>query len=163
MCSLDDLDLAILAELENNARITVSELARRLGSPNSTIRDRIRALEEDKVIRGYAAIIDPKKLGLGIKAIIQVAWAQNVSLEEILSEPGNLSETTNVQALTGEVDELITIYARDVDHLKEIIWDKLGQFPGVTKWSTAIVLDERSFPLTRRFRPKKSGEKPGNS
>lgn len=163
MRPLDELDLAILAELESDARITVSELARRLGSPNSTIRDRIRGLEEDEVIRGYTTIIDPKKLGLGIKAIIQVVRNQSVSLEQILSEPVNLSEITDVQVVTGEIDELVTIYAHDVDHLKEIIWNKFGRFPGVTKWSTAIVLDEKSFPLTRRFRPKKSCEKPGNS
>lgn len=160
MRPLDDLDLAILAELESDARIAVSELARRLGSPNSTIRDRIRALEEDKVIRGYTAIIDPEKLGLGIKAIIQVTRNQSVSLEQILSEPMNLSEITDVQVVTGEIDELVTVYVHDVDHLKEIIWDRFGQFPGVTKWSTAIVLDERSFSLTRRFRPKKGDEKP---
>ena len=71
---------AILAELEQDARIPISELARRLDSPNSTIRDRIRALEENGVILGYTAIIDPEKLGLGVKAIIQASRAQSVSL-----------------------------------------------------------------------------------
>ncbi|MDY6874921.1 MAG: Lrp/AsnC family transcriptional regulator [Chloroflexota bacterium] len=156
--SLDDLDFVILAELENNARITVSELARRLGSPNSTIRDRIRALEENEVIQGYTAIIDPEKLGLSIKAIIQVVRAPSVSVEAILSEPIDLPEITNVQILTGNIDELITIYARDVDHLKEILFEKFGHFPGVINWSTAIVLDKKSFPLTRRFRPQESDQ-----
>jgi len=163
MRPLDDLDLAILAELESDARITVSELARRLGNPNSTIRDRIRRLEEDEVIRGYTAIIDSRKLGLGIKAVIKVTRAHNVSLENSLHEPARLLEVTSVQTLTGDTDELITVYARDVDHLKDIIYNKVGVLPGLTWLSTGIVLDEINSPLTRRFRPKTSCEKPGNS
>lgn len=163
MRPLDELDFAILAELENDARITVSELARRLGHPNSTIRDRIQRLEEDKVIRGYTAIIDPRKLGLGIKAVIKVTRAYNVSLEDSLYEPAKLLEVTNVQTLTGDTDELITVYARDVDDLKDIIYNKVGALPELTWLSTGIVLDEISSPLTRRFRPKTSCEKPGNS
>jgi DNA-binding Lrp family transcriptional regulator len=68
-----------------------------------------------------------------------------------------------VHALTGDTDELITVYARDVDDLKDIIYNKVGLLPGLTWLRTAIVLDETSSPLTRRFRPKKSCEKPGNS
>ena len=159
MRPLDDLDLAILAELEGNARITASELARRLGSPNSTIRDRIQRLEDDGVIRAYTAIIDPEKLGLGIKAVVQVTREHSVSLETLISEAAKLPEITNVQLLTGDTDELITIYARDVDHLKDVMYNKFGSLPGLIRMSTAIVLDERSFPLTSRF---KSDEKPRN-
>jgi len=163
MRSLDELDFAILAELESNARITVSELAKRLSSPKSTIRDRIQRLEENEVIRGYTAIIDPRKLGLGIKAVIKVTRAQNVSLEDSLYEPAKLLEVTSVQALTGDTDELITVYARDVDDLKDIIYKKVGLLPGLTWLNTGIVLDEISSPLTRRFHPQKSSEKPEDS
>jgi Lrp/AsnC family transcriptional regulator for asnA, asnC and gidA len=161
MRSLDELDFAILAELESDARITVSELARRLGHPNSTIHDRMRRLEEEKVIRGYTAIIDPRKLGLGIKAVIKVTRAQNVSLEDSLHKPAKLLEVTNVQTLTGDTDELITVYARDVDDLKDIIYNKVGPLPGLSWLSTSIVLDEISSPLTRRFRSKTGCEKQG--
>ena len=151
MRPLDDLDLAILAELEGNARITASELARRLGSPNSTIRDRIQRLEDDGVIRAYTVIIDPEKLGLGIKAVVQVTREHSVSLETLISEAAKLPEITSIQLLTGDTDELITIYARDVDHLKDVMYNKFGSLPGLIRMSTAIVLDERSFPLTSRF------------
>lgn len=163
MRPLDELDFAILAELESNGRIAVSELARCLGYPNSTIRDRIRRLEGDKVIRGYTAIVDPRKLGLGIKAVIKVTRARNVSLEESLYQPAELLEVTSVQTLTGDMDELITVYARDVDDLKDIIYNKVGSLPGLTSLNTGIVLDEISSPLTHRFRPKTSCGKPGNS
>jgi Lrp/AsnC family leucine-responsive transcriptional regulator len=151
MSALDDLDLAILAELEDNARITVSELARRLEAPSSTIRDRMRGLEEDGVILGYTALVNPAKLGLGIKAIIQVTRDQRFSLEDFHHEPAEFPEIIDVQLVTGETDELITVYADDVEHLKEIIYRKVGSLPGLTRSNTAIVLEETRFPLTRRF------------
>jgi DNA-binding Lrp family transcriptional regulator len=154
MNALDDLDLAILAELEQNARLPISELARRLGSPNSTIRDRIRGLEETGVILGYTAVVNPEKLGLGIKAIIQAGRAQSVSLEDFCSEAAEYPEITRVQIVTGGTDQLITVYVSDVEHLKEVIFDKIGTLPGLTKSDTTIVLDERNYPLTRRFLSK---------
>ncbi len=152
MYPIDDLDLAILAELESNARITVSELARCLDSPSSTIRDRMRKLEEGGVVQAYTTIIDPAKLGLGIKAIVQVTRDHSISLETLISEASKLPEVTNVQLLTGDTDELITIHARDVAHLKEIIYTKFGALPGLIRMSTAIVLDEKRFLLTQSFK-----------
>ena len=151
MLQLDDLDLAILAALEENARISVSELARRLSAPGSTIRDRIRGLEEEGVILGYTARIDAAKLGLGIKAILQVARDERFSLEDFYHELAELPAATRVQLVTGETDELITVYAADVAHLKEIIYDVVGALPGVRRSNTAIVLEETRLPLTRRF------------
>jgi len=151
MPQLDDLDLAILAALEENARIPVSELARRLGTPGSTIRDRIRGLEEQEVILGYTTRINAAKLGLGIKAIIQVARDGRFSLEDFHREPAELPAITKVQLVTGERDELITVYATDIEHLKEIIYNVVGALPGVTRSDTAIVLEETRLPLTRRF------------
>ncbi len=163
MRPLDELDLAILAELENNARIMVTELARRLDSPTSTIRDRIQRLEEDGVISGYTAIINPEKLGLGIKAVIKAKRAENISLENSLFEPSRLLAVTKVQALTGDTDELITVYARDVEDLKDLIYNRIGSLPGLSWLSTGIVLDEISSPLTRRFLSETNNDEPESS
>ena len=155
MPQLDDLDRAILAALEENARISVSELARRLGAPGSTIRDRIQRLEDDSVILGYTTRIDATKLGLGIKAILQVKRDERFSLEEFHRECAQLPAVTQVQLVTGTTDELITVYAMDVEHLKEIIYNVVGALPGVTRSNTAIVLEETRLPLTRGVRSEK--------
>jgi len=151
MHTLDELDSKILIELEKNARIPISELARQLDCPTSTIRDRIRGLEESGVILGYSAIIDPKKLGMGIKAVIQVIRSTSVPLDEIFAETDQAPEFTQVLLLTGVIDQLVTIYARDVDHLKEILYSRFGKFKGVESWNTTIVLEERSYPITRHL------------
>ncbi|NLE43199.1 MAG: Lrp/AsnC family transcriptional regulator [Chloroflexi bacterium] len=147
MYKFDDLDRAILHELERDARISFSELSRRLDTPHTTIRDRVRKMEKGGVIQGYRAIINPEQLGLNIKAIAHITRDQTVSLADITSEPRRLPEITRIQVLTGEVDELITFYARNVEHLKEIIYDEFGAIPGVVKMSTSIVLEEREFCL----------------
>ena len=149
--SLDQLDLSILAALEQNARVTISELARRLESPHSTIRDRIRLMEESGVILGYTAVIDPKKLGLGIMAIVQAGRASSVSLNDFRVEAARFPEVTKAQLVTGETDQFITVHASDVEELKDIMFNKIGALPGLTKSNTAIVLEERHFPITRRF------------
>jgi Lrp/AsnC family leucine-responsive transcriptional regulator len=149
MPQLDNLDLASLAALEENARIPISELARRLNAPGSTIRDRIQRLEAEQVILGYTAHLNAAKLGLGIKAILQVARDERFSLDEFHRESAELPAVTNVQLVTGQTDELITVYATDVEHLKEIIYDVVGALPGVTRSNTAIVLEETRLPLMR--------------
>ena len=150
MVGLDELDCTILSALEADARLAASELARRLGAPVSTIRDRMRNLEETGVILGYTTRIDPARLGLGIKAIIQVSRDQSVSLDDLWAEPLRIGEVVGVQLTTGETDALITVYARDVTHLKEIIYNKIGALPGLTHVSTAIILEERQYPLLAR-------------
>lgn len=160
MHQLDELDMTILAELERNARIKVSNLARHLNIPTSTTRDRIHKLEEVGVIRGYTTLIDHTKLGLNIKAIIQASREHRVTLNNYHSESAKLPEVTNMKVLTGDVDQLITIYARDVDDLRRIIYSTFQDVKGMVKLSTSIVLSEQSFPLTRRFSPdqKKGSE-----
>jgi Lrp/AsnC family transcriptional regulator for asnA, asnC and gidA len=158
MYSPDNLDLSILAELTNNARLAVSELARRLDAPTSTIRDRMRKLEEEGVIQRYTVSIDYTKLGFFMKAVIKAKRDQSVSLEEILSEPAGLPEIVRLQILTGETDELITVFARDTDHLKNIIFNKFAEFTGINQMSTAIVMDERDFPLIHRLTTSLSTE-----
>lgn len=148
---LDALDYAILSELEADARLPLTELSRRLNVPGSTVRDRVKELEASGVIMGYAARLNPAKLGLGIKAIIQASRAQSVSLTDFRDEATRFAQVTQVQLVTGETDQFITVYARDVEELKDIIYNKIGELPGLTRSNTAIVLEEQHFSLTQRF------------
>ncbi len=154
MHELDDLDLAILTKLERNAKVTLLELARQLGAPRSTIRERIQRLEKSGVIRGYAAIIDPEKLGFGIKVMVQVTRDQRVTMETYVSEMASVPEVTHIQLISGEADELVTIYVRDIEHLRQVLYDKIGVLPGVLRTTTAVVLFEQSIPFTARLREK---------
>ena len=152
MRKIDQIDIEILAELEEDARISIIELTRRLGYPGSTIRDRIRRMEEDGIIEGYHTILDHTKLGFNIKAIIQITSTHSDSLEETISAVGPFPEVTNIQFVTGEVDELITIYARDVNHLKDILYSKFNKLNWQSRLNTMIILHEQPFPFVRNLK-----------
>lgn len=155
MYDLDELDMAILAKLEADARITLLELARRLGAPRSTVRERIQRLERNKVIRGYTALVDPELLGFGIKVIVQVTRDQRIPVETFVTAISALPEVTQIQLVTGEIDELVTLQVRSVDHLRDILYSTIGSIPGVIRTRTAIVLGEKTFPFTWRYEKKK--------
>ncbi len=152
MHALDDLDIAILTGLENNAKSTLLELARQLGAPRSTIRERIQRLERTGVIRGYTAVIDPEKLGFGIKVIVQVTRDQRIPVETFVSAMAAVPEVTHIQLVTGEIDELVTLHVRDVEHLRDVLYKSIGSIPGVVRTNTAVILSEQPVPFTSRYR-----------
>ncbi len=151
MHDLDELDMAILGKLEADAKMTLLELARQLGAPRSTIRERIQRLERNGVIRGYTALIDPQRLGFGIQVIVQVTRDQRIPVEDFVSAISAVPEVTRVQLITGEIDELVTLYVRDVDHLRTVLYASIGSIPGVIRTNTVVVLGERSMPFTARY------------
>ncbi len=151
MCALDDLDMAILAKLEANAKMTLLELAHQLGAPRSTVRERIQRLERNGVIRGYTTVIDPARLGFGIKVIVQVTRDQRIPVETFVSAMSAVPEVTQVQLVTGEIDELVTLHVRSVDHLREVLYNVIGSISGVIRTSTVVVLAEQSLPFSARY------------
>jgi|WetSurMetagenome_2_1015567.scaffolds.fasta_scaffold105143_2 Lrp/AsnC family transcriptional regulator, regulator for asnA, asnC and gidA len=155
MRELDALDRAIIVELEKDARIPITDLARRLNCPNSTIRDRILKLEQDQIILGYTTILNYKKLGYGVKAIMEVTRDSAVPSEKSFEDIQDIPEVVNIQVVTGEVDELVTIYVRDVDHLKDVIFSKFTSIKQKLKQNTLIVLDEKSFPFAANLLKEK--------
>lgn len=107
------------------------------------------------MICGYTAVIDRDKLGFGIKAMVQVTRDQRGSMESFVSEMLSIPEVASVQLITGETDELLTIYVQSVDHLRDVLYNRLGSLPGVLRTSTAVVLFEQSVPFTARYQKEK--------
>jgi DNA-binding Lrp family transcriptional regulator len=150
MTQLDRLDAAILGALEKDARQPVTALARRLNSPVSTIRDRIQRLEQAGVIRGYTVVVDQEKLGFPVKAIIRVTRDQQVPVEAIVEQVSSFPEVACIQLLTGETDELLTIYVRSVEHLRDFLYEQIPKIPGLQRTNTVIVLVEIALPHLER-------------
>jgi Lrp/AsnC family transcriptional regulator for asnA, asnC and gidA len=150
MYPIDALDIAILGELESDARQPVSTLARRLDSPVSTIRDRIQRLQRADIILGYTVRIDYERLGFPIKAVIRTTRDQSVPIKDFVTEAIKLPEIASVQLLTGDTDEHITIYVRSVRHLRDFLYRQIMQLPGVLRTSTIIILSEIEPPYLLR-------------
>jgi Lrp/AsnC family transcriptional regulator, leucine-responsive regulatory protein len=117
---LDDTNRRLLVELQQDARLTLAELGRRVGLSSPAVAERLQRLERDGVIRGYHADVDPRALGLSLTAVIRIrpspGQLQNVA--ELAQETAEVVECTRI---TGEDCFIMRAHLRDVGHLEEVI------------------------------------------
>ncbi len=116
---LDSLDLGILRELQLNSRMPFSELARKLGVPEATIRYRVRRLVERGVIKGFYTLLDPRKVGLPFSVII-LADVTPEELDSVFDSVTKMPEATHVFKLTGKYNIVAIFHARDMGHVSRI-------------------------------------------
>ncbi|MGD8625792.1 MAG: Lrp/AsnC ligand binding domain-containing protein, partial [Anaerolineae bacterium] len=91
------------------------------------------------------------QLGYAIKAVVQTSRDQRVPVQDLLDSVARVAEIERVQLMTGETDELITIYVRDVDHLRRFLYDDIVQLPGISRTSSTIVLHEVVYPVVEKM------------
>ncbi len=156
MAILTSLDKEILKILSEDGRTPASDIARKLNKPATTIRNRIRRLEQLDVILGYKAIVNRKKIGLEIKAIVQIQLDSTRGIEDFLSELYSVEEITEAIIATGPIDAYLTVCARDIDHLNEILLKKINLLPRVIRTNTLVVHvdNEYSLPINLTYEIK---------
>jgi Lrp/AsnC family leucine-responsive transcriptional regulator len=131
---LDAHDARILEELQRDARITMAELGRRVHLSQPAVTERVRKLELNGVIRGYRAIVDPQRLGYGIRALVRVGRAEYQRVVKLVEQT---PEVVNAWNVTGEDSWTLEIAVIDVEHLDAV----LSKFCVLTETSTSIVLN----------------------
>jgi Lrp/AsnC family leucine-responsive transcriptional regulator len=142
----DELDFLLINKLQQDARKPVAQLARELGRPTATVRDRLRRLENMSVIQGYTAVIDLAQIGFPIKALIHVSVSERiVDPDEFVEALGRIPEVVSADLVTGDYEAVVTVRVRDIEHLRRILYDDIPQIPGVTSTNTSIVLLERQM------------------
>src|SRR3954469_8723330 len=117
---LDAVDRSILTELQADGRVSLAELGRRVGLSAAATGDRVRRLEEARVITGYRALVDPRALGYTLTAIIRVRPAPR-QLPKVAELAKRTSEVVECHRVTGEDCFFLTAHVRDVTHLEEVI------------------------------------------
>ena len=141
---LDELDNAILKELQKDARVSNAELARRVNlSPPATL-TRVRRLEEDGFIQNYAAIINRQKAGYDLLCFIGISLQlhkveQVNGFHEIIEK---MPEVLECHHVTGEYDYLLKVVARNTEDLEDFLMNKITPIPGVARIHTSLVLRE---------------------
>lgn len=140
---IDQIDWKILTQLQVNARITFAELGRRVGLTTPAVIERVRKLEDAKIITGYRAEIDTAKVGLPITAFIRMSIV-GVEFKQIVDIANETAEILECHRGTGGDSFIIKVAVSDVEHLQTII-DKLTPY-GIT--STSVVL---SSPVKSRI------------
>ena len=144
---LDSVDRALLAELQNDARQTNKALAGKVGVAPSTSLERVRELQTRGVITGFAARVDPAAIGRPMEAIlsIQQGSSQRQATENLLEHAAALPETVRVMALTGTTDIIIHVAVRDMDHLRDLIWNLIERRE-VARIQSSLVLAKVEGP-----------------
>jgi len=142
--SLDELDLAILRILQNEARLSNVELARRIHlSPPATFA-RVHRLEENGLIRGYAALVNRQEVGYDLLCFVQVS----LQLHDVQQVTGfrqavqEMPEVLECHHVTGDFDYLLKVVARNTQDLEHFLLNRLTPIPGVAHIHTNLVLRE---------------------
>ncbi|MCP4543714.1 MAG: Lrp/AsnC family transcriptional regulator [Chloroflexi bacterium] len=148
MYQLDDMDIKILQVLQTDGRIPLTRLSEQFDIPHGTLRDRIRRMENAGVIKRYKAIIDSPKVGLLISCFAELVLDHQVETDRSLEVLMNIKEVTEVYLLAGETDAIVRIWARDTEHLREILYTKFSSVPGLIRSNTLMVLDAWEKPLS---------------
>ena len=156
--SIDATDMKILEEVQENAKLTNTELASRVHLSPSPCLTRVRALEKGGVISRYVALLDPRKVGMNVSVFIHISLEKQVesALVNFEDAMNRYSEVMECYLMTGDSDYLIRVVVEDVQALERFIVDQLSKIRGVAnirssfalkqvKYSTALPLRHRDF------------------
>lgn len=142
MAKLDEFDRKIIDALQANGRLSNIDVAGLVGLSHSSCSRRIARLERDGVIIGYRALTDRQKLGLSIRAYCGVVRDANVGWEEIAHTLAKIEGVVNVFAMSGEVDLMLEIVARDMQHYSQVVLRDVFDTKGVNSTRSSFVLEE---------------------
>ena len=144
---MDNLDKKILEQLQKDARITNVALAESVNlSPAPCLR-RVRDLEDQKVITGYTALLDPEKVGWNVSVFIEVRLEKQV-LEQLKIFEETIEQYPEVMEcylMTGTFDYLLRVIAKDLNSLQSFITNKLASIPNVSKMRSSIALKQIKY------------------
>ena len=139
---LDRFDRAILRVLATDGRISITDLARRIGLSKSPTQARLRALEATGVITGYSAMFDPLRLGLNHVAFVEVRLSdtREAALSQFNAAVAKVSEIEQVHLIAGNFDYLLKVRAQDMNDYRRILAEEISSLPHVAGTSTYVAM-----------------------
>ena len=142
MVKLDDYDRKIIAALQSNGRLSNIDIAGQVNLSHSSCSRRIARLEKEGVIVGYRALTDRKKLGLSVRAYCGVIRDSAVGWEEVAHNLAKIEGVVSVFAVSGDVDLMLEIVARDMQHYSQVVLQDVFNARGVSATRSSFVLAE---------------------
>lgn len=139
---IDGINRRLLVEVQADARLTLAELGRRVGLSPPAVAERLQRLEEDGVIAGYAARLNPKALGYPLSAVIRIRPAPR-ELRKVGELAQRTPEVVECHRITGDDCLIFKLHLRDVEHLEEVI----DRFVPYGQTTTSII---QSSPVPAR-------------
>ena len=139
---LDQFDRSIIAILKTDGRITLTELASRVGLTKTPCAARVKRLESDGYILGYRAIVDSEKLGLGHIAFVEMKLTDTKlsALEAFNDAARKIPEIEQMHLIAGPFDYLVKIRTSDINAFRLVLGEKLSALPHVAHTSTFVAM-----------------------
>lgn len=140
---IDKKDQVLLAELKKNARESTKKLATKMKSPRSTIRDRIKKMVNNGVIKSFTIQLDYKKIDLPttVFVFLSVTPNSNIQHRQLASRIAKIPGVYDVYMITGDYDLLIKVRGKSIEDIGKIVIDKLRVLPGVEKSATSACFE----------------------
>lgn len=138
---LDRTDIEILALLQNNSRLMNKQLAASVGLAPSSCHERVKRLWQTGAITGTQTLVDPGKLGFHLSALVFVSISKRgqIAIDRVLSDLIAVPEIQFVHLITGRYDLVVSMIARDMDHLKKIAYASLTDREEIASYETSLV------------------------
>lgn len=137
---MDEVDTQIVDLLQADARLTQAQIAKKVGLSQPSVADRIRKLEEQQVVTGYTARVDPRKLGKDITAFVGVSIEHPKYFEAFAKKVKSLVEVLECHRVAGQDSYLLKVRTENTGTLDRLLTEEVRTLPGVTRTHTTIVL-----------------------
>jgi DNA-binding Lrp family transcriptional regulator len=150
---MDRNDVLILEALQKDSTRSIAELAELAGVSPSACHRRVKALETSGVIVGYAAQLDPHRLGLQLHAFVEITLTSQSreAMERFERSVGDFDDILDCHLMAGQADYLLRVAARDLEHYDRIHRDCLAALPGVSSMRSAFAIRRikrwRGYPV----------------
>lgn len=140
---MDRIDRKILDELSRDGRLSASDLARRVGLSKTPVQARVKKLEREGIIRGYAALIDRARMGEGHIAFVQVTLSDTRSnaLDAFNRAALAVPEIEECHMIAGGFDYLLKVRTKDIDAYRRILGERISALPHVAQTSTFVAME----------------------
>ncbi len=134
---LDDLDIKIVAFLQENARMPFTQIAEKLGVTERTIRVRVAQLQNEGIL-SLVGVVNPIKVGLNIQTIVHVSVETNM-LDHVVNQLQHIDEVRYVVLTSGEYQLFLEVFTKNHDEFSDFLMNKLNKIEGVVK--TNVILE----------------------
>ena len=137
---LDEHDKQIIQQLETDGRMAFSAIAAELGISNTMVHQRVSKLIEQGILEGIKPVLNEKKIGYDWAAFTGITLDKDHDSERIIAALKDVPEVTECYFITGAFTLYIRIVARDHEHMRRVLYDKIDNIPGIVKTDSIIEL-----------------------
>jgi len=140
---LDRIDRNILAALGREGRLSMNDLAEKVGLSKTPVQARVRRLEKDGIIRGYSAVVDRERIGEGHVAFVQVKLSdtRSAALDAFNKAVNAVAEIEQCHMMAASFDYLLKVRTRDIGSYRRVLGERISALPHVAQTSTFVAME----------------------